>query len=377
MSTNRSIWLFSRPIDLLVLGLPVWLTWLACFLFKDDILQQSSPLWVWVVFVIGIDVSHVWSTIFRTYLDKEEFNHHKRVLILAPIISFVIFFAAANVSTNFFWTVLAYLAVYHFIKQQYGFLRLYQAKYGKVEYTKWFKDTRIIYLSMLYPVLYWHINSTRNFSWFVENDFFNFRSFLVDQKFLGEQGLYWINTIGNNIYWMLIIAWLVEEVVLTRRSNNRLAWGKMIWVVATAVNWYLGIVYFNSDFAFTITNVVAHGVPYMALIFFYVERKKAVKAPEHKIKVGSVLLNVLVMLTVVLILAFGEEYLWDMFLYRDNEPFFSGIVPYPFAVLESVHWQAIALALLSLPQVTHYILDGYIWKGNHKNPYLKKILFSS
>ena len=77
---------------------------------------------------------------------------------------------------------------------------------------------------------------------------------------------------------------------------------------------------------------------------------------------------------VILILAFGEEYLWDMFIYRENENLFAQLFDYPFNQATSKITLALALALLSMPQVTHYILDGYIWKGNKKNPYVKKVL---
>ena len=52
----RHIWLFSRSIDLCVRGISVRTTW--------------------AVFIVGIDVSHVWSTLFRAYLDREEFGSH-------------------------------------------------------------------------------------------------------------------------------------------------------------------------------------------------------------------------------------------------------------------------------------------------------------
>jgi hypothetical protein len=32
-----------------------------------------------------------------------------------------------------------------------------------------------------------------------------------------------------------------------------------------------------------------------------------------------------------------------------------------------------AIAILAMPQQVHYIVDGFIWKMNDKNPYLKPI----
>ena len=80
----RHIWLFSRSIDLCVLGMPVWTTWAICFALPEQVIKSDLPLWVWAVFIVGIDVSHFWSTLFRTYLDREEFGSHRDLLLRAP-----------------------------------------------------------------------------------------------------------------------------------------------------------------------------------------------------------------------------------------------------------------------------------------------------
>lgn len=371
---QHKTWLFSRPTDLLVLGLPVWATWLVCFLVPASLLETEVPLWFWVVFILGIDVSHVWSTVFRTYFDKEEFTTHKRLLVLTPVICLAICFLAAAISTMLFWTLLAYMALYHFIKQQYGFMQLYRARYGFIDMKKRVSDKTIIYWSMLYPVLYWHLNTERNFSWFVEGDFFNFRTLLAELPFWSVQLHDQFMLFGNAVYFLLIGYWLVEELVLHARAHLKYPLGKIIWVLTTAGNWYLGIVHFNSDFAFSLTNVVAHGIPYLALIFFYVERKKQVKGMGfNMLRTG---LNVSWMLMFVLVLALGEEYLWDMWIYRENQSFFESFIRYPMGALQHPLVQAFGLAILSLPQVTHYVLDGFIWKANQNNPYVRKTLLT-
>ena len=103
---NRA-WLFSKNIDLIALFLPVWLTWLACFLVSDDLLNAEVPVWFWVVFIIGIDVSHVWSTLFRTYFDPQEFRLHRRLLILTPLVCMAIAAIVATNSVSLFWTLMA------------------------------------------------------------------------------------------------------------------------------------------------------------------------------------------------------------------------------------------------------------------------------
>ncbi|MEP1094827.1 MAG: hypothetical protein ABJG78_06930 [Cyclobacteriaceae bacterium] len=358
----KSNWLFGRNLDLATLFLPVWACWAIAFALPNSSLHSEIPLWVWVTVVIGIDVSHVWSSIHRTYFDKEEFGNHRRLFIVAPILSFVLSFGIAAISVDLFWRALAYVAVYHFVKQQFGFMRIYKAKKGDFR-PKRISDNFIIYLSMLYPILYWHLNPDREFAWFVQGDFL-----LVE---LGASSVAIVSLVGNLLYVGLLLLWLVEEIVQNFKMNVGLPVGKILWVMTTAGNWFLGIVWFNSDLVFTITNVVAHGLPYLALIIFYQTKKRNVQASNFSMKRN--LRIGLVIISSVFLFAMVEEYLWDMMVYRENEDFFSSILSYPLE-LGSTFWQLMAIGLLAVPQVTHYILDGFIWKNNEKNPYLKEIL---
>jgi len=355
------MWLFSRNIDLTALYLPIYLCWLVLFNLPTDYLEANIPLWVWVIFVLCIDVGHVWSTIFRTYLDPEEFGQHRRLLLFAPLLSFVVVAGLASISTFLFWRLLAYLALFHFVKQQYGFLALYKMKARDFGVQKIFQDKWVLYWATLYPVVYWHFGTDLNFSWFVRDDFINIRSFFA----LSSNFWTLLFSSFNIFYWLIILAWTIEEVF----RSDKISTGKILWMLTTAMNWYTGIVYFNSDVVFTVSNVVAHGIPYLTLIIYYQYQKKTLKQN----RLISVLQVAMVILLMVFFLAYLEEYCWDMLVYRERESFFGAIVAYPFELLESPFAQAIAIAVLTVPQLTHYIIDGFIWKSNVKNPYVKQI----
>ncbi|MEM1136647.1 MAG: hypothetical protein AAGI07_12490, partial [Bacteroidota bacterium] len=294
---NRK-WLFSKSIDILFLLLPVWVCWLVCFSLPESILYKELPLWFWVVFILGIDVSHVWSTIFRTYLDKEEFELHKTLLLFTPFVAFLFLFCLAFISHLWFWRFLAYLALYHFIKQQYGFLALYKAKFKQNLHQKILQDKWVIYFSMVYPVIFWHLSGNRVFNWFVQGDFFIPFTKIPDNLYSISTNIGNILQVANILYWMVIATWLAEEVLLSLNKKQPIAIGKILWLVTTACNWYLGIVYFNSDIAFSLTNVVAHGIPYIVLIFFYVEKKKQVKQKKSSGLLKGIL-NISLMLILI------------------------------------------------------------------------------
>ncbi len=45
---------------------------------------------------------------------------------MAPLLGWLAFVALYSLGSMVFWRVLAYLAVFHFIRQQYGFMMIYR-----------------------------------------------------------------------------------------------------------------------------------------------------------------------------------------------------------------------------------------------------------
>jgi hypothetical protein len=129
--------------------------------------------------------------------------------------------------------------------------------------------------------------------------------------------------------------------------------GKDLVVVTTAVCWYVGIVLLNSDYAFTVTNVIIHGIPYMVLVHWSCERQRE-RPPRSRWS------TVVPFLATIWLLAYVEELLWDRGVWHERDWLFGD------------HWQLaggqpLLIALLAVPQITHYVLDGFIWK-RRSNP---------
>ena len=110
------MFLFNKKIDLLLLFLPVWLVWIILVLLPEHILTANIPIWVWFVLVVGIDVSHVWSSLFRTFFDSHDRINHAKIIKVIPFLVLFFCFAASYASIDFFWRLMAYLALHHFIR---------------------------------------------------------------------------------------------------------------------------------------------------------------------------------------------------------------------------------------------------------------------
>lgn len=337
MRVARSLWLFSPSVDLSVfLGSAVASLLLLAIGAQAGVLNRPTPDWTWIPAVLLIDVAHVWGTGFRVYFDSKELRRRPWLYTLTPVIGFAIGVALYSQGELIFWRVLAYLAVFHFIRQQYGWVALYRARAGERDRFGWWIDSGAVYLATLYPLVYWHAHLPRQFSWFLENDFVRTAGVAELERFL------------EPVYWIALGAYVVRSAYRWF-VNDEINPGKDIVVATTAVCWYTGIVAFNSDYAFTVTNVIIHGVPYLALVYWYA-RGQGKK------------LNPLSFLATLWLIAYIEEMLWDRGVWHDRAWFFGAGWN-----LDSL--RVVIVPLLAVPQLTHYVLDGFIWRRK-SNPSL-------
>jgi hypothetical protein len=343
-------WIFSARADLALFGGTAVVALILVALAPAMGIGTSAPEWSWITGVLLVDVAHVWSTSFVVYLDPVELRRRPLLYGLTPLVAFAIGVVLYAWGPGPFWRAIAYLAVFHFIRQQYGWVMLYRAKNGEHDRLGRWLDGATVYAATLYPLLWWHAQLPRGFAWMREGDFIT--------------GLpAWIAEAGGLVYGLLAALYVgraIEQLV----RRKRVAWGKHLIVVTTAACWYVGIVGTNTDYTFTITNVFIHGVPYMALVFVYAKNaaREAPAGPSARVLGGGVI----AFLSTLWLVAYLEEMLWDRALWHDREWLFGSAV--------EIGGGALILApLLATPQLTHYILDAFLWRRS-ANPRLGRML---
>ena len=239
---RRQPWVHSARIDTVFLLAPGPLaTVFALWLLGSGRGRLDVSPWLWLGLVVGIDVAHVYATLYRTYLDRWERQRLSAWLVSAPLGTWVLGVALYSARPGIFWSALAYAAVFHFVRQQYGFLMLYARAEGSLP--QWCRriDHVAIYGATLFPLLYWHTHLPRAFSWLIEGDFFRLPALL------------W--TVLGPLYALLGLAYLAKEAWLTRHlrvfnlPRNAL-------VLGTFASWFVGIVLAQGDLIFTLINVV-------------------------------------------------------------------------------------------------------------------------
>jgi hypothetical protein len=303
--------------------------------------RGALPEWGFLLFVLGVDVAHVYATLFRSYLDARELRARPWRYFAIPLAGYALGVALYQWGALAFWRALAYLALFHFIRQEIGWLRLYRARAAERSRLDAWLDDGALYAVTLYPVLDWHAHlAERHFSWFVAGDFLAL-------------------PLARALPVLRVLALAALALFLARQcglalTRRRLRAGPLLIVLKTAAVWYVGIVLTNSDFDFTVSNVLVHGVPYFALLWGYGRARAA--EPSRSLGSQIVAAGLSAFLGALLLLAFVEELAWDRLVWHEHGWLF-GEGPELRARLLTF-----LVPLLALPQITHYLLDGLLWR---------------
>lgn len=341
-------WIFDRRTDISMFGLPCLLVLILGVCGQRLGLEDAPTWWFWLSITIMLDSAHVYGMLFRVYFDKTELSRRPWLYATTPIVAVFICLSAIYINELYFWRLLSYVAVYHFIKQQIGWLRIYQKRGQYLSRIDRSIDMTALLSSMIYPLAYWHTHE-RQFIWFSKDGFF----------LLPE----WVSCSLRFIAMASLLLYAANA--LLRYLKKQGTPGKDLLITATALCWYVGIVSFNADYMFTASNVTLHSVPYLVLIYRYgVGQHRANAAPLWRMfKIGPYF-----MLFCLWLFALAEDFLWDRHVLHENEWIFgSGTQLSEFATLAMI-------AVLTVPQLVHFILDGFIWRTKN-NPTLR-VLFS-
>lgn len=335
-------WIHNAKTDGWLILSPPFIILLIIFLFQKQIqgLENQYSFYTWLFLIVFVDVAHVYSTLFKTYFVKEEVRKRKLLYYGVPAVSWVLGLILYQFGSLTFWSVLALIAVFHFIRQQYGFMRIY----ARFEPDNWSKkiDGIAVYSATVFPMLYW-FKTPRAFTWFVENEF------------------NWFQNVPDYIplitflYSVILIIWIlktIDEILKTKKCNVP----KVALISGTYLSWYFGIVYFNNDLVFTFLNVISHGIPYVALIYIR-EIKQKDDQNLANLSLFKSTFGIFLFIAIILAFAFFEEFLWEILIWNEHFSLNLNI---------SLTWFQFLVPLLVVPQLTHYLLDGFIWRKPKK-----------
>lgn len=331
-------WIHNGKLDSLFILSPPFLVLTIILFFQKLLLkiEDHYSFYTWLFLIVFVDVAHVYSTLFKTYFVRSEFRKRKKLYLGIPVISLIIGILFYQLGSLIFWSTLALVAVFHFIRQQYGFMRLY-ARFEPKGFSKT-TDTFAIYSATIFPMIYW-TQTPRKFDWFINGEF----GWIPKIPYFLE--------FSQVIYYLILLIFILKTIIeflKTKQFNIP----KNAIIIGTYLSWYFGIIYFDNDLIFTFLNVISHGIPYIALI--YLNEIKGKSASELRwrsaFKTGF---GLILFILIIAGFAFFEELSWEKLVWKEH--FGSGI--------QIKNWHFLLVPLLTVPQLTHYLLDAFIWKS--------------
>ncbi len=124
-------WIISRAVDLTLIIGSAAAGWVYLALF---VVFQLPVSWLWWVWSVGFDGTHIFATVSRTYCDAVERRTNPWLLWGSAAAFFslgpLLVLAGWKLVLAIFVGVWAY---YHVVRQHYGFLMLYKVKHGDLD----------------------------------------------------------------------------------------------------------------------------------------------------------------------------------------------------------------------------------------------------
>lgn len=315
-----------------------------------------SNAWEIVTWILVLDWAHIFAQWHRIYGNPAESSRMKWVypvsyVLLIPVFALIIL-AGGKFHLE---TFLVYFVIFHFIKQQFGFIRVYSridSAKGKIES---FNENTLIYLTMVTPLLAWHT--------FMPYDQFGWNTFLIKSPLI--QNLVYPAAALYFFCGILYIYWEADRTFRTKTFNL----GKNLALLSGALGWGLVSILAESKLLIFFTVVLAHDLSYIVLVWLIGRRDK--KLSEGKIGLASWwsvpgFLGYLCCLVVVsqLILLIHHR-----FIGKDYPNLVFGNILRNFT---DEYFISIGFAIYFATQAHHYFIDRYLWKKEKDYNFLVK-----
>lgn len=306
-------------------------------------LSSGRTLLIQLLLYVAFDYAHTYAILFRTYFDSATRKNYRIHLIATPIAVFALGLYLYSISLFAFWTFFGYLQTFHFVRQQYGWMKLSEKKFI---ISRWDRhlNTAVIYVCTIYPIIYWHTYLLEKFYWY--------KNMLTPPA---------IPPIIEQTAWVLFLT--INTLFIARTLwqyfvDNVFYAGRFLVYLLTFCIWYIGLVQLEvSIISFAAFNTLGHGFPYIVLIYRYVKRNW--KPDTYVARLVLKPYGFLPYYLFLILIAYVETYFQFTYQERNYEMAFFG----SFQELSSstLMW---LVPLMMIPQATHSVLDGFIWRFN-------------
>jgi Flp pilus assembly protein TadD len=194
----------------------------------------------------------------RAYFDADLFRRHRLVFIATPPAVFVLAFELARWNLHGLLLVVFTWDIWHVLMQQYGFLRIYDAKVGRTDsFTAW--ADRTVALSWYVTLIAMSPHYTHNFL---------FRAYSAGIPTVPSTVLLVTRTLLLILSITVSLIYLIREFMLWRGGAS-LNWRKLAALILfLVVTWYLYVSYSDFVVGFAVWSAF-HCIQYYAIVWAY------------------------------------------------------------------------------------------------------------
>lgn len=350
MNQKSQPWVHSWYADSLGFFLvPFLFVFLAAFDLPPFRKVDARLLTNMIFLVLFIDWAHIFAQYHRIFSNPLESPRLKWIyplsyILLIPVMTAVVYFS----SIVWIDTALVYFVIFHFIKQHFGFIKIYSKTDGPKTSFEARVENALVYLSMFTPVVYWHV-----------------KGFDYDYKwitiFIKSPLFYYILWPMLTLYTICLGIYIRDEWKRTKK-NGMFNIPKNISLLSAMLGWGAVSLLSESTLLIIFTVTLTHDLSYTFYVWFIARRdhrhlKGEVKwfswwsIPGFFFYVG--ILVVLSDILMVVHLELTQDKNWDYWIWGQT---FNALKVEPGWLL-SFGW-----ALFFATQAHHYFIDRYLWK---------------
>jgi len=344
-----TIWFLSLPFWALAFAL-------ACQEWLSAVAIAAVSFWV--------TIPHQFVTWLRAYGVKEDWNRWKTRFIVGPVVICSLVLVGLTYAPLTLLLIATFWGYQHALMQQHGFARIYdfKAKTGAPTTPKW----DLILNWVLYANL---IMTAPLFSGYIIRELYRFAWPVTAEQY---QQFRLICFTITGIY-LLAYAGHVVWSLLKGYSLNPM---KYLFLGGSYFLWYYVAWHTNAMLVQIISHDLMHGLQYIVIVYFYLERKESGQHPPDRfisrlVRPG----HLWVFLAACLIYTF----IYQALTAKPLDVFSFGFLNFPelyqtaipehgmYGMSKQTGYDLFAAMLLQATALMHYYFDSFIWKVRDVN----------
>lgn len=333
---------------------------IVCFLalpFLALLIALASQAWLPYValasFNLWITVPHHFGTWSRTFGLSEDWQRFRSRVILGPLLILAMTLLGVKYAPLTLFLVVFLWDHQHSVMQQHGFARIYDFKAGTGTAATGKLDLflgLVLFGNMLLTAPLWtEIWVQQLFIW----------NYPIDELTVRQiQRVSWVGTLG----YVGVYAVYVLHSMAAGHSLNPM---KYLFLFASYFLWYYASWHTNSVLVFGIAHRLMHGVQYLLIVYWYLQRKNLAtqKTPWFLPKLHF---------SYFALMGLAYAVFFQLLLLRPLDEFGFGLASFVLQTdlsagmeapsLPAKAYDLYATTIISSTALTHYYFDSFIWK---------------